>query len=70
MLRLELRKELLLIMSARVFIVSDADATIYYCDDDNVCTADSCDPGTGDCIHDPTPHNGDPCDDGDLCTVR
>ncbi len=56
--------------AARGFIPTDADATIYYCDDDNVCTADSCNSGTGDCIHDPTPHNGDSCDDGDLCTVN
>jgi hypothetical protein len=39
------------------------------CNDGNVCTADSCDQGTGDCIHNPIPHNGDSCDDGDLCTV-
>jgi hypothetical protein len=55
---------------ARVFIVSDADATIGYCDDGNVCTADSCDPETGECIQDPAPYNGNACDDGDPCTVN
>ena len=55
--------------AGRGFKPADADATIYYCDDGNVCTADSCDPGTGACIHDPIPHNGNPCDDGDACTT-
>jgi hypothetical protein len=35
------------------------------CDDQNLCTDDSCDPLTG-CIHDV---NTVPCDDGDACTV-
>ena len=34
------------------------------CDDDNVCTDDSCDPATG-CVHTP---NSVACDDGDACT--
>jgi len=36
------------------------------CDDNDVCTDDSCDPATGGCI---TTHNTAPCDDGDFCTV-
>ena len=36
------------------------------CDDDNVCTADSCDPDTGGCRFDPV---DGACDDGDACTV-
>jgi hypothetical protein len=42
------------------------------CDDENPCTADSCDPGTG-CTH--APASGAPCDDGnestfdDACTA-
>ena len=35
------------------------------CDDDNVCTDDTCDPQTG-CQH---ATNQAPCDDNDLCTV-
>jgi cysteine-rich repeat protein len=35
------------------------------CDDDNVCTADSCDPTIG-CRHDPT-REGLSCSDGDVC---
>ena len=35
------------------------------CEDDNGCTADSCDPLTGDCLHLPLPGG---CDDGSLCT--
>jgi hypothetical protein len=35
------------------------------CDDDNVCTDDSCDPATG-CLH---AANTLPCDDGTACTV-
>jgi hypothetical protein len=27
-----------------------------------------CDPGTGNCVQDPTPKDGDPCDDGLYCT--
>ena len=34
------------------------------CDDDNVCTTDSCDPGQG-CIH---ALNQAPCDDDNICT--
>ena len=34
------------------------------CDDKNVCTSDSCDPGVG-CAHKP---NALPCDDGNACT--
>jgi hypothetical protein len=33
------------------------------CDDDNACTADSCDPATG-CVHTPIS-----CDDGNVCTT-
>jgi hypothetical protein len=57
-------------MSARMFIVADAAVTIYYCDDSNVCTADSCDTVTGNCVQDPAPHNGNSCNDGDFCTVN
>ncbi len=35
------------------------------CDDNNVCTTDSCNSGTGACSH---TNNTAPCDDGDLCT--
>ncbi|MFT5434253.1 MAG: hypothetical protein ACI9OJ_004966, partial [Myxococcota bacterium] len=35
------------------------------CDDSNVCTADSCDPETGDCVNTDTDAA---CDDGDTCT--
>ncbi|MCJ2555482.1 MAG: hypothetical protein LN410_04740, partial [Candidatus Thermoplasmatota archaeon] len=35
------------------------------CDDANVCTDDSCDPGTG-CVN---TDNIAPCDDGDACTT-
>ncbi len=37
------------------------------CDDENLCTVDSCDPTTG-CVHDPAPVDGTPCDDDDACT--
>jgi hypothetical protein len=36
-----------------------------YCDDDNGCTTDSCDPAGG-CVH---VLNNAPCDDGDVCTI-
>ncbi|MBM4370081.1 MAG: hypothetical protein FJ098_00405 [Deltaproteobacteria bacterium] len=36
------------------------------CDDGNPCTDDGCDPHVG-CTNEP---NGDPCDDGDACTVK
>jgi hypothetical protein len=36
------------------------------CDDDNVCTTDSCDPNRGGCMHD---FNAAPCTDDDLCTT-
>jgi cysteine-rich repeat protein len=35
------------------------------CDDENICTTDSCDPATG-CVHG---LNQAPCDDGDICTT-
>ena len=35
------------------------------CNDNNPCTADSCDPAAG-CTHDPAE---EPCDDGNACTV-
>jgi hypothetical protein len=37
---------------------------------DDQCNVGVCDPGTGNCVQDPTPENGDPCDDGVLCTVN
>ena len=37
------------------------------CDDNNVCTADSCDEANGKCVH--TPVDGS-CDDGNVCTVN
>ena len=37
------------------------------CDDTDVCTFDSCDPISGTCQT--TPLSGEPCDDGDNCTV-
>jgi len=37
------------------------------CDDQNVCTDDSCDPLTGLCVHS---ENSGPCDDGDPCTAN
>ena len=36
---------------------------------DDQCNEGVCDSGTGSCIQDPTPKNGDPCDDGDACTT-
>jgi len=36
------------------------------CDDGNACTDDSCDTGTGTCVH--TPTTGGACDDGSVCT--
>jgi hypothetical protein len=39
----------------------------YGCDDSNPCTADVCDPDTGNCQH---PAIGGPCDDKDICTVQ
>jgi hypothetical protein len=39
------------------------------CDDKNPCTADSCDPVAG-CKNDPAPRNGNPCDDGNACTIQ
>ena len=36
------------------------------CDDQNACTGDSCDKGTGSCKHD---NNTLPCSDNDACTV-
>jgi len=36
------------------------------CDDQNPCTKDSCDPATGECVHEAVP--GATCDDGDACT--
>jgi len=37
------------------------------CDDDNICTIDTCSPDLG-CIFNPGPENNSPCDDGDACT--
>jgi len=37
------------------------------CDDDDLCTVDSCSPETG-CVNESIPE-GDPCDDGDACTL-
>jgi sugar lactone lactonase YvrE len=39
--------------------------TVTDCDDSNVCTDDSCDAGSGKCLHAP---NTGACDDGDQCT--
>jgi hypothetical protein len=36
------------------------------CTDPDICTDDSCNPATGECVHTP---NTAPCDDGDPCTV-
>jgi len=38
------------------------------CDDDLVCTQDSCESDTG-CINDPAPLDGVSCDDGDACSL-
>ncbi len=38
------------------------------CNDDNPCTADSCDPESGLCVHQEGPMNGAKCDDGNPCT--
>ena len=38
------------------------------CDDDNECTVDLCDPGTGQCLHDAFASDGIGCDDGVPCT--
>ncbi|MSQ84262.1 MAG: hypothetical protein EXR77_15495 [Myxococcales bacterium] len=37
------------------------------CDDSNPCSDDSCDLGSGNCLH---KANGATCSDGDLCTVK
>lgn len=39
------------------------------CNDDNSCTADSCDELAETCVHDVTGAAGDPCDDGSICTT-
>jgi len=36
---------------------------------DDQCNIGMCDPGTGDCVQDPDPKNGDPCNDGLFCTA-
>jgi len=41
-----------------------AQCTPAACDDNDPCTDDTCDPGTGSCVHTPTN-----CDDGSVCTV-
>lgn len=38
------------------------------CDDGDECTVDSCDPITGECLHEIIP--GSACDDGDPCTMN
>jgi len=38
------------------------------CDDDNPCTADSCDPATG-CVNDAAARNGEACGNSDACTT-
>ncbi|MFH1529644.1 MAG: hypothetical protein ABIK09_02795 [Pseudomonadota bacterium] len=38
------------------------------CGDGNGCTADSCDPISGECEHDAAALDGEPCDDSDPCT--
>jgi hypothetical protein len=47
----------------------DAPACPASCDDKNDCTTDSCDPGTGQCIHTALA-DGMACDDGKGCTVN
>ena len=37
---------------------------------DDQCNLGVCNPGTGDCIQDPTPYNGNPCDDGQVGTLN
>lgn len=37
------------------------------CGDSNECTRDSCDPTTGQCLHEPIP--GQPCETGNKCTA-
>ncbi len=39
------------------------------CDDDNPCTADSCDSSLGACVYDTSLPDGDACDDGDPDTT-
>ena len=39
------------------------------CNDNNVCTTDSCVAATGACQFDGVPQNGKPCDDGSICTT-
>lgn len=39
------------------------------CDDENPCTADSCDESADECVNDPEPLDGEACDDGFWCTV-
>lgn len=38
------------------------------CNDNRFCTTDSCNPDTGDCLHDPAPLVGFNCSDGVNCT--
>ena len=40
--------------------------SVLFCDDDNPCTADSCNPAIG-CLHE---FNDSPCSDGNQCTVN
>ena len=40
------------------------------CDDGSVCTDDSCDVKTGNCVHDGSLHEGSTCDDGSVCTLN
>jgi len=46
---------------------NSCDHTPTDCNDENSCTADSCDVATG-CVNDGPAENGNACDDGDACT--
>jgi len=39
------------------------------CADDKLCTADSCNKTSGNCVFDALAMNGTPCDDGNVCTI-
>ena len=39
------------------------------CEDNNLCTADTCNKTTGNCVFDALAMNGTPCDDSNVCTL-
>ncbi len=39
------------------------------CEDNVLCTADSCNKQSGNCVYDALGMNGTPCDDGNVCTL-